>query len=105
MGAVDAFPPHEEGSVEDLMKEAEDLRKCAALVSSLGQRVLFLQCACLDFAESSARAKQNYRNIVALAQAQPLTKTLPAGGLLCAFNPRHERKRRRIAAYGSRLGW
>ena len=40
MGGVDAFPPEE--SVEDLIKEAEDLRKCAALVSSLGQRVVRL---------------------------------------------------------------
>ena len=44
---VQAFPP-EGDSVEDLVVEAEGLRKCAALVSSLGQRVcsfviIFLQ--------------------------------------------------------------
>jgi len=39
MGGVDAFPPCEVESIEGLLKEAEDIKKCATLVSSLGQQV------------------------------------------------------------------
>ena len=42
MGGVDAFPPCEVESIEGLLKEAEDIKKCATLVSSLGQQVKLL---------------------------------------------------------------
>jgi hypothetical protein len=42
-----AFPPGEEESIDALLAEAEGLRQCAALISSLGQKVLHVRACSL----------------------------------------------------------
>ena len=97
MGGVEAFPPSadsEEETVEDLLKEADNLRKCAQLVSSLGQRVTpaLLGGPCLWFDATTSSHNANLKPAFCLP-----------GCLVRTQHTNYGRKCRYIAANGARL--